>query len=252
MIYLILKYIVYLYWFNKYAWVDKVWKTDWDFKSGDLLQISDEFYLSLWKDTSFFEQYVYGLKSDISKTEIAEKKLLNKQTLELMHRMVYQRYSTYKNVVKLFLPQEMQQLIDRKTKKKSKKTNNIQIKKINILDQEPLLAEEWQTLIIFPDLRTLINFTQQSFRETLWVDTLISTNTQNQKDKSRRNIKVWNTHTILATHSEVFQNYKKLKKVIIIQPHKRYYSNQQDPRYKTSEVIQKMTEIWKCELEIFE
>lgn len=249
---------MYLYGFNKYAWIDKVWKTDLDpksFKSGDLLQISDDFYLSLWKDTSFFEQYVYWLKSDISKIETIEKKLLNKQTLELLHRMVYQRYSTYKNVVKLFLPQETQQFLDRKITKKNKKTkqtDDIKIKKINILDQDISIVEGWQTLIVFPDLRTLMNLSSKELRNTILVDTLISTNTQNQKDKSRWNIKVWNTQIILATHSEIFQNYKKLKKIIIIQPHKRYYSSQQDPRYKTLEVVNKLSEIWKCEIEIID
>ena len=56
--------------------------------------------------------------------------------------MVYQRYSTYKNVVKLFLPQEIQQLLDKKTTKKSKKDDDIKIEKLNILDKEISLAED--------------------------------------------------------------------------------------------------------------
>jgi primosomal protein N' len=96
----------------------------------------------------------------------------------------------------------------------------------------------------------LMNLTTVDFREINWVDVLISTNTQNQKDKSRRNIKMWNTEIVLATHSEIFQNYKKLKKIVIIQSHKRYYASQQDPRYKTLDVVQKLAEIWKCELVI--
>jgi primosomal protein N' len=81
---------------------------------------------------------------------------------------------------------------------------------------------------------------------------LLSTNTQNQKDKSWRNIKNGNTQIILATHSEIFQNYKDLTKIIIIRPHKRYYSNQQDPRYKTLEVVKKMAEIWDCKIDIID
>jgi primosomal protein N' len=145
---------------------------------------------------SFFEQYVYGLKSDLSKTKIIEKKLLNKQTLELLHRMVYQRYSTYKNTVKLFLPQEIDKLIDRKTSKinhKSKKhtsTNNNLLDTIDILDYKIDLSSDGQILIVFPDLRSLINLTTKDFRNTYSVDVLLSSNTQNQKDKSRRNIKL--------------------------------------------------------------
>lgn len=90
------------------------------------------------------------------------------------------------------------------------------------------------------------------FRKQPWVDTLLSTNTQSQKDKSRRNIKQWNTKIIFATHSEIFQNYNDLKKIIIFYPHKRYYANQQDPRYKTFAVVKKMSEIYGCELEVVE
>lgn len=94
--------------------------------------------------------------------------------------------------------------------------------------------------------------TDDEFRKQPWVDTLLSTNTQSQKDKSRRNIKQWNTKIIFATHSEIFQNYNDLKKIIIFYPHKRYYANQQDPRYKTLAVVQKMSEIYGCELEVVE
>lgn len=245
---------VYLYGFNKYAWVDKVWKTEEESKSWDLLQIWDDFYLALWKEVSFFEQYVYGLKVDINKVEIIEKKLLNKQTLELLHRMVYQRYSTYKNVAKLFLPQEVEKLIDKKINKKSKKSTVsvplIKWEEGGLLSHSINFSRNWQTLIVFPDLRTLMNLTTQTFRQQNWLDTLLSTNTQNQKDKSRRNIKNWNTQVILATHSEIFQNFKNLQKIVIFYSHKRYYSNQQDPRYKTIEVLKKLSEIRDCELEI--
>ena len=101
-------------------------------------------------------------------------------------------------------------------------------------------------------MRTLINLTDDELRKKPWVDTLLSTNTQNQKDKSRWNIKMWNTKMIYATHSEIFQNYDDLKKIIIYYPHKRYYANQQDPRYKTLAVVQKMSEIYGCELEVVE
>lgn len=94
--------------------------------------------------------------------------------------------------------------------------------------------------------------TDDEFRKKDWVDTLLSTNTQNQKDKSWRNIKQWNTKVIFATHFEIYQDYADLKKIIIFFPHKRYYANQQDPRYKTLAVVQKMREIYDCDLQIIE
>ena len=153
--------------------------------------------------------------------------------------------------MKYFLPQEIDKLIERKIWKKKSVSFWT---KLGILIDSSLSEHQtdWQTLIVFPDLRTLINLTDDEYRKNPWVDTLLSTNTQNQKDKSRWNIKQWNTRVIFATHSEIFQNYNDLKKIIIIYPHKWYYANRQDPRYKTLSVVQKMSEIYSCELEVIE
>lgn len=257
--------MTYLYWFTKYAWSDKIWKISWKLKAWDLFLFWDEYYLSLWDEISFFEQYVYEIREPEDKFQLIEKKLISKETIDFINYMVYERYCPYYNVMKYFLPQEIDKLIERKVWKKkvvlnssmsfwvewNETKNLINIPKIN----SSLRSEwqiDWQTLIIFPDLRTLTNMTDDDFRKQPWVDTLLSTNTQNQKDKSRRNIKLWNTKVILATHSEIFQNYNDLQKIIIFYPHKRYYVNQQDPRYKTLAVVQKMSEIYGCGLEVVE
>ena len=257
--------MTYLYWFTKYAWSDKIWKVPWKLKSWDLFLFWDEYYLSLWDEISFFEQYVYEIREPEEKFKLIEKNLISKETIQLINYMTYERYCPYYNVMKYFLPQEIDKLIERKVWKKKvvlnsnmsfwvkwNETKNL----INISKIDSSLRSEWQmdgqTLIVFPDLRTLINMTDDDFRNQSWVDTLLSTNTQNQKDKSRRNIKLWNTKVIFATHSEIFQNYNDLKKIIIVYPHKRYYTNQQDPRYKTLSVVQKMSEIYNCELNVVE
>lgn len=264
--------MTYLYWFTKYAWSDKIRKISWKLKAWDLFLFWDDYYLSLWDEISFFEQYVYEIREPEDKFKLIEKNLISKETIQFINYMVYERYCPYYNVMKYFLPQEIDKLVERKVAKKKSSV------KINILswinsmsswanltsswakskdiDSSSLCSSEWQndwqTLIVFPDLWTLINSTDDEFRKQPWVDTLLSTNTQNQKDKSRRNIKLWNTKVIFATHSEIFQNYNDLKKIIIVHPHKWYYANQQDPRYKTLSVVQKMSEIYNCELEIIE
>lgn len=279
--------MTYLYWFTKYAGSDKIRKTDHKFKSGDLLKLWEEYFLVLWSEVSFAEQYVYDLREEESKYEIVHKKFLNKQTIDLIHWMVYRRYAPYYNVVpKLFLPTEIEKLVDRKTSKKAPLIKggrgDISLAPFNkgvegdskkapinkgdsqtlaplyqrgvgvILNKNITFSQFGQTLVVFPDLRTLMNLTDEKFISQTWVDTLLSSNTQNQKDKSRRNIKNGNTNIILATHSEIFQNYKDLQKIIIIWPHKRYYANQQDPRYKTLDVVKKLSEIRDCELEIID
>ncbi|MDR0651047.1 MAG: hypothetical protein LBG59_06750 [Candidatus Peribacteria bacterium] len=54
--------------------------------------------------------------------------------------------------------------------------------------------------------------------------------------------------SIVATHSEVFQPYKHLKKIFLIDPHKWYYHNQQDPRYSLVSVVQRMGEEYGAEV----
>ena len=254
----------YLYGFTKYAWSDKIWKIPWKLKAWDLFLLWDEYYLSLGEEIAFFEQYVYEIRESESKFQLVEKNLISKETIQFINYMVYERYCPYYNVMKYFLPQEIDKLIERKMGKQkgynvpfwtewNEVKNLIKISKIDSsLCSEWQLITQWQILIVFPDLWTLINMTDDTFRKEKWVDTLLSTNTQNQKDKSRRNIKLWNTKVIFSTHSEIFQNYKNLEKIIIFYPHKRYYSNQQDPRYKTLAVVQKMSEIYHCELQIVE
>ncbi len=239
---------MYLYGFTKYVWADKIWKVNWKSTPWDLFLFWDEYFLSLWDDISFFEQYLYEIREPESKFQLIEKKFISSKTIDFINYMVYQRYCPYYNVIKYFLSPEIDKLLERKTaKKKSILTNSC----IN-WNQNMQLDVEWQNLIIFPDLWTLMNTIDKSVMQQSHIDVLQSTNTQNQKDKSRWNIKQWNTKVIIATHSEIFQDYKNLKKIVIFYPHKRYYSNQQDPRYKTLAVVQKMSEIYKCKLEIIE
>jgi len=252
--------MTYLYWFTKYAWSDKIWKVPWKLKAWNLFLFWEEYYLSLWDEISFFEQYIYEIHEPEEKFKLIEKNLISKETIKFINYMVYERYCPYYNVMKYFLPQEIDKLIERKVWKKNLSSHTFLEKERECCIKSSSFSmmdlwnfpKEWETLIVFPDLWTLINMTDDDFRKEKWVDTLLSTNTQNQKDKSRRNIKLWNTKVIFATHSEIFQNYYDLKKIIIVYPHKRYYTNQQDPRYKTLSIVQKMSEIYDCELEILE
>ncbi len=264
--------MTYLYWFTKYAWSDKIRKISWKMKAWNLFLFWEDYYLSLGDEVSFFEQYVYEIREPEEKFKLIEKNLISKETIQFINYMVYERYCPYYNVMKYFLPQEIDKLVERKIWKKKSCAplwnglpEGVEIF-TPIYPKNPSSPDEsgstsflkggqnfdWQTLIVFPDLRTLMNMTNDEFRKQPWVDTLLSTNTQNQKDKSRWNIKMWNTKVIFATHSEIFQNYNDLKKIIIFYPHKRYYANQQDPRYKTLAVVQEMSEIYGCKLEVVE
>lgn len=56
---------------------------------------------------------------------------------------------------------------------------------------------------------------------------------------------------IYCTYAEIFQDFCDLKKIIFVDPHKRYYAAQQDPRYKVGEVIEQMKKVWGAEVETF-
>ena len=67
----------------------------------------EDYYLSLGDEISFFEQYVYEIREPESKFQLIEKKLISKETIQLINYMVYERYCPYYNVMKYFLPQEI-------------------------------------------------------------------------------------------------------------------------------------------------
>lgn len=55
---------------------------------------------------------------------------------------------------------------------------------------------------------------------------------------------------ICCTYAEIFQDFANLQKIIQIDPHKWYYANQQDPRYKVGEVLAQLAALHHAELEV--
>lgn len=95
------------------------------------------------------------------------------------------------------------------------------------------------------DIETLRNTKLEN-----WIAMLLSGDTEKQKDVHRWEIKKWIKSVILCTYAEIFQDFHNLKKIIFVDPHKRYYSSQQDPRYKVGDVLTKMGELYGAEVEI--
>lgn len=229
---------IYLYAFNMYAWFDKVFilnKNNNNFKAWDLIQNWEWYYfLVLWKNISFEEVYNTVYSSDINFTKTYSW-LFSESTINLIHWMVYKRYSTYKNVIKFFLDTEIENLLTKEIKtNKKQKAYSINIWEINI-------KWNWgyQTLIVFPDIRSFKNIIWNNFNEWIF---LYSLDTQNTKNKNRWNIKTWNEALIYSTSSEIFHDYKNLKEIYFIEPQKWYYAAQQDPRYKVWTVLEKIAE----------
>ena len=159
--------------------------------------------------------------------------------------MVYERYTTYKNVIKFFLDSEIEKLLAKEIRpNKEKKSFNTKIWKYEI-------KWDWnyQTLIVFPDIRSYKNITWNENNEWIF---LYSLDTQNIKNSNRWKIKTWNESLIYTTSSEIFQDFKNLKEIYFIEPQKRYYAAQQDPRYKVRIVLEKIAENYNSKITIID
>lgn len=236
---------MYLYSFSQYAGYDKVFflpKKNLKFKPGDLIQQDQHFYLVLWEAVSFQELYttVYRWTTNF---QLVYPKLLKEPTLQLLHRMTYQWYSTYKNAIKLFLDSDISRLITKEEKKIWKK------RIIDFLIGEiKIQNKKWgQILLIFPDLWTITNTILPESVDWLLLNSLA---TQSRKNTNRRKIKTWKEKLIFSTSAGIFQDFEQLEKIYLIEPDKRYYASQQDPRYKVWDVVNKMSQLYNAELEI--
>ena len=239
---------MYLYAFNMYAWFDKIFilnDSKTKFKGWDIIQNKEWYYfLVLWEDISFPEVYNTVYSSDKNFTTIY-KWLLSKESIKLIHRMVYERYTTYKNVIKFFLDSEIEKLLAKEIRpNKKKKSFNTKIWKYEI-------KWDWnyQTLIVFPDIRSYKNIIWNENNEWIF---LYSLDTQNIKNSNRWKIKTWNESLIYTTSSEIFQDFKNLKEIYFIEPQKRYYAAQQDPRYKVRIVLEKIAENYNSKITIID
>ena len=252
---------MYLYSFDRFFGFDKVCLlvesgTKKKVKAGDLLVFGNQYFLALWETVSFPEQY-QQLTS--VQAELIYKEFLSVPALKLFHWMVETYYTTYKSVVRLFFADDIQKLLEREWKFKAqslKPKAQSRFWKFNC-------SEEGQTLIVFPDLWTMFNTIASEWWNPVatngagdemmnwWnVVTLLASTTQNQKDIHRWEIKKWIKSVIICTYAEIFQDFHDLKKIIFIDPHKWYYANQQDPRYKVGDVLDEMKNLYGAELEI--
>lgn len=218
---------MYIYGFTSFAGFDKVFKiADATLKPGDLIAFGEEKFLVLGDHVSFFEQYTKEYRATTTPV-VLYKKLLSKQALDLLHWMTYYRYTNYKSVVKYFVNEDIETLLKHETKSQKKD-----------------IASRGQILTIFPDLRTLYNTIPESVLNDENVAVLSTQQSPKQKDIAWRKIKKGQVQTIFCTHGEMFQDYKNLKEIILVDPNKRYYTNQQDPRYKVKTVVKKMKTIY--------
>lgn len=255
---LIFVLLVYLYSFDRFFGFDKVckmadlscttlkwWKRPRKIQPGDLLVFGNQYFLALWETLAFEEQYTHLSTTQV---ELLYAGFLSLPTLQLFHWMVETYYTTYKSVVRLFFAHDIEKLLEREAKVKT--VVPIALPSKTRLPHMFSLAPVGQTLIVFPDIRTMHNMVDDAFMLHPAVACLLSIQTQHQKDVHRWEIKKWIKSVVLCTYAEIFQDFSDLKKIIFVDPHKRYYAHQQDPRYKVGDVIDQMKALYWAEVEI--
>ena len=106
----------------------------------------------------------------------------------------------------------------------NKKTKKTEV----FIGKQQLVAENSQILVVFPDLWTRENYLQADKEAFL----LNSLDTVAKKQTNRWKIKQSLSGIIIATGSEIFQDFQNLSDIFFVEPQKWYYASQQDPRYK--------------------
>lgn len=236
---------MYIYAFNWYAGTDRIYKYTWDLKAKpwDLLAAHNTHFLVLGEDIMFMELYTYQ-QSTFASYEIVQKQLIDPRAIQIIHRLVYTYYSSYKNVIPLFIPWDIAYLLATKPSKTSPKSINTLIYDSKLQackDTKKELAS--QELRIFPDIWTMYNITTQEQRDT---NTFRHSKlTPLQKVRIFRQTQMQQEGNYLTTYAGIFQSRKNLTHIYMFYPHKWYYANQQDPKYKTQDVVKQLAHVYK-------
>ena len=137
----------------------------------------------------------------------------------------------------------MLKYIDAREKKPVKKTQ----RKLFYQNQKLVETDEKiskNQLIVVPDLWAMENILTPKNVEKVY-----PMSTYKQFFVFQQKIK-FETKTYMMTHWNVFADWENLWHIIMVDPHKWYYKNQQDPRYQTTSVLKKMADIYGSNLQL--
>lgn len=190
-------------------------------QSGDLIFYNNKHYLNLGETLSRPEQWATPIHFD---QESIIKWLCTIKTIELLHWMVNERFSSYNKCIPLFFWDDINLLL------KYKKTIS--------LTKKP---KEPQSLIIFPSVFSLIQYNHNHNKEEIIILSGQSTNIA--RAKAYRSIRNNEIQILYSTHSQIFQDRYDLKSITIIDEYSSQYQTYQDPRYNLLNIIAKLKTI---------
>jgi len=87
------------------------------------LVFGNQYFLAIGEALVFSEQYQH---LDAVKAELVYKQFMTKSTLQLFHWMVENYYTTYKSVVRLFVTNAIEKLLERENKSVKSKVHKVE------------------------------------------------------------------------------------------------------------------------------
>jgi len=106
-----------------------------------------------------------------------------------------------------------------------------------------------QSLLLIPEI-ILWNQIFKKIKDFFWSDVLLinSTITQTKKTKYFLDIANWNAKIVVWTRSSIFYPFKNLWLIIMDEEHDNSYVSDQSPRYKSIDIVNKITDLNKNKL----
>ncbi|UFX83509.1 hypothetical protein [Candidatus Absconditicoccus praedator] len=241
---------MYIFAFSRFSGVDKVFLCEQKLKLsiGDIFEFAGEYYINLGTEIGDNVSNIKKISFDETQVCLLKKNFISKNVLKFLKIFVEEYCTTYKNALSLFIPNnDIKKLLSYKCKFCTPSYSDL-IKYGN----KYYFSEkfyEGQHLIIVPDI-----WTGSNLFSGLTKDHKIFHGKDTIKNKTElfwhaKNGKVGN---MISTHSQIFKDWKNLKLISILQPHKWYYKNHQDPRYDVAGVTRIMSKIYGSKIQFFE
>ena len=252
---------MYLYSFSKYNGPHRIYTIldKYPLQSGDLIHADQWYFLVLGEEISRPTLHTQVIALQSPKLLVAA--FLSLRAIQLIHRMVYMYYTSYKSIVPLWvddveylLKKSPTTIISQDLGDHIKLTSLHPKKKSPISQSDSLILQDhtlvhsgslapWSQLIVVPDVWTIHNIIT---RQPWLYPIATSASTALQWSKLRRWSQSGHLSTLIATPSQIFWDWRDIQQILIVDHHKRYYKNQQNPRYDTVEVCEKIAHVRWC------
>lgn len=217
--------MAYFYCFDQ-SRTSNIYQSSTTSQSGDLLYFENKYYLDLGNEIARAEQWAMNIHFHNHTTT---KWICNEKTLQLLHWMTNERFSSYNKCIPLFFGNDISVFI--KHKKQIQKWKK---------------SSSWQHLIVFPSVFSLSQYHSNHIQDNPLILTGQSTIVQRTKA-------YWSIHNnessiIYTTQSQIFQDRQNLNSISIIDELSPLYQIYQEPRYNIWIVLQKLKEIYNINI----